>query len=116
LPQQKIDDSPYTTRHDDHDQHPEPGRHPAALNIAADISHQQDVAGERRSPGVSHEQPHGQHFVFVMGQNTVKKVLYSAKYSNRQDNSPRGDQTEVILTALRSFHTLISGDCHYAAS
>jgi hypothetical protein len=116
LPQQEVDDRTDPAGHDDHDQHPESGRHSTAFDIAADITHEQDVTGERRSPGVSHQQPHGQHLVFVMGQNAVEEVLYGSEYGNCQDDRPRGDQTEIILAALRPFRILVSEYCHYAAS
>jgi hypothetical protein len=108
LAEQEVDDRTDATRQDDHDQHPEASRHAATLNIAADIPDEQDITGERRSPGVPHEQSHGQQLVLVMGQNAMKKILYCSKYDDRQDDGPCRDEAEIVLVALRSFRALIS--------
>jgi hypothetical protein len=107
LPEQKVNDSPDATRHDDHDQHPERRRHPASLHIAAYISHEQDIARERRSPRISHEQSHGQQFMFVMGQYAMEEVLNSSKDNDCQYDSPGRNEAEFILTSLRSLQVLV---------
>ncbi len=50
LAQEEVDDGADAAGHEDDDQHPEAGGHVAALDVAADVADQQDVAGEERCP------------------------------------------------------------------
>src|ERR1700742_4556927 len=52
LSQQKVNHSPNAARHHYDNQHPQSSRHPPPLDVTADITHQQHIAGKRRPPRV----------------------------------------------------------------
>ncbi len=111
LAQKEVDDRPNASGHEDDDQHPEAGGHAAALDVAADIPNQEDVAGDSGTPGIAHDQAHGKQLMLVVRHNYMKEVLHRGKANHGQNDRPGRYHAELVLT-LRGAATGLQRQSH----